>query len=110
MIKISLNHLNEVINFAKIGDIENSIEYVGVIPDDFEVKFKPSFFMLENDVIIGNPDYKEPVIEEPSKVPTKTDKTIAQLMLQQAQQKLAQDKFNAQMLLEIAKSKENTNV
>lgn len=103
--QITVNSVGEIISYVKVGTIEGAIEFGGTIPDDFESQFKPSFFILENDVIVINPDYKNPEIGEPDKVPTQTDKTIAQLMLQQAQQKLSQDKFNAQLLLEVAQIK-----
>ncbi|TWW13589.1 hypothetical protein LABALGNA3A7_05120 [Dellaglioa algida] len=105
--KIVLNDKQEIISYVIFGDIENSIEYDYVIPDGFEAQFKPSFFMVENGAIRLNPNYEAPITDNPETVPTQTDKTIAQLMLQQAQQKMRQDKFNAQLLLEVAQLKEN---
>ncbi|WP_367294425.1 hypothetical protein [Latilactobacillus sakei] len=42
-------------------------------------------------------------------VPNDTDRVMAQLTLQAAQQKVTQDKLNAQVLLEIAQLKEGGN-
>lgn len=90
-------------SFSRYGSIEGSIKWTGTLPEDFEGKFKPSFYLLKNNKIVENPDYIEPT---PAKSePSEQDKINAQLMLNQAQQKKQQDGFNAQMLLQMAQIK-----
>lgn len=101
--KIQINEKNEILSYAKIGDLNNSVEFDGTIPEDFWRNFKPSFYLLENDAIVENPDYVAP--EPPVIGPSQQDKINAQIMLTQAKQKAEQDKFNAQILLKLAGGK-----
>ncbi|MBF7139937.1 DUF2977 domain-containing protein [Pediococcus pentosaceus] len=99
---ISLMVKNNVItDYAKgdglVGD--NVVQFSGNIPDDFYSNFKPSFYMIQDDKIVENPDYVEP--EPPVIGPSKQDKINAQIMLNQAKQKEDQDKFNAKILLKL---------
>lgn len=100
--KLELNEKNEIISYLKCGGVEgiNFTEFNGVIPDDFEKNFKPSFYLLKDELIIDNPNYVEP--EPPVISPSEQDKINAQIMLNQAKQKEDQDKFNAQILLKLA--------
>ncbi|MGK4034602.1 DUF2977 domain-containing protein [Pediococcus acidilactici] len=91
---------NEIIEYAIVGHISGSVYFDGNIPDDFNENFKPSFYLLENDAIVENPDYVAP--EPPVIGPSQQDKINAQIMLNQAKQKAEQDKFNAQILLKLA--------
>lgn len=104
MISLKIDQ-NIIVDYAKgsglVGD--NVVQYSGNIPDDFYSKFKPSFYSLENDVIVENPNYVAP--EPPVIGPSKQDKINAQIMLNQAKQKAEQDKFNAQILLKLAGGK-----
>lgn len=93
---------NIITDYAKgdglVGD--NVVQYSGNMPDDFYSKFKSSFYMLQDDKIVENPDY---VVQEPPVIgPSKQDKINAQIMLNQAKQNEDQDKFNAQILLKLA--------
>lgn len=94
---------NVITDYAKgdglVGD--NVIQFAGNIPDDFYSKFKPFFYMLQDEEIIENPDYVEPADTPPVIGPSKQDKINAQIMLSQAKQKEEQDKFNAQILLKL---------
>ncbi|WP_069825304.1 DUF2977 domain-containing protein [Pediococcus pentosaceus] len=103
--KLELNEKNEIISYLKYGGVDgiNFIEFDGVIPDDFENNFEPSFYMLKDELIIENPNYVAP--ELPVIGTSKQDKINAQLMLNQAKQKEEQDKFNAQILLKLAGGK-----
>ncbi|MFY4479675.1 DUF2977 domain-containing protein [Latilactobacillus sakei] len=105
--KIIVNQNGEIRSYVQIGDIPGSIEYKGTVPDGFEDNFQPSFYLLQNDSIVLNPDYVMPTT--PVTGPSDTDKAIAQLTLQAAQQKVTQDKLNAQVLLEIAQLKGGNN-
>ncbi|NVM32524.1 DUF2977 domain-containing protein [Pediococcus acidilactici] len=100
--KLELNEKSEIISYLKYGGVDgiNFIEFDGVIPDDFENNFKPSFYMLKDKLIIENPNYVEP--KPPVIIPSEQDKINAQIMLNQANQKANQDKFNAQILLKLA--------
>ncbi|MDE3751887.1 DUF2977 domain-containing protein [Pediococcus pentosaceus] len=110
---ISLMVKNNVItDYAKgsglVGD--NIVQYTGTIPDDFEENFKPSFYMLKDDEIVLNPDYVEPVNTPPNDGPTVSEQASAALTLAVAKQKEEQDKFNAQILLQVAKLGGTANV
>jgi hypothetical protein len=99
---ISLMVKNNVItDYAKGNGLvdDNVVQFSGNIPDDFYSNFKPSFYLLENDAIVENPDYAAP--EPPVIGPSQQDKINAQIMLNQAKQKAEQDKFNAQILLKL---------
>lgn len=89
--KIKVNQINEIVGYVDVGDIPDSIEYSGAVPDDFEANFKPSFYMLQGDEIIVNPNYEEPTVSipedpEPSE-PSKEWQAINMLALQVAQLK-----------------------
>ncbi|MEE6669703.1 DUF2977 domain-containing protein [Pediococcus acidilactici] len=101
MISLTVNQ-NIIVDYAigsgLVGD--NVVQYSGNIPDDFYSKFKPSFYLLENNEIVENPNYVAP--EPPVIGPSEQNKINAQIMLNQAKQKEDQDKFNAQILLKLA--------
>lgn len=83
--KIVLNSNNEITEFTQIGGLPKSIEFSGTIPDDFESQFKPSFYLLQNNEIVVNPDYSAPVFELPEMSgPTTEQQMINQLGLQVA--------------------------
>ncbi|MDR7924757.1 hypothetical protein [Latilactobacillus phage TMW 1.46 P2] len=105
--RLVVNQTSEIISYVKVGTIEDAIEFGGTIPECFEENFKPSFYLLQNDLIILNPNYVPP--KPPVVGPGNLDKAIAQLTLQTAQQKANQDKLNAQVLLEIAQLKGGNN-
>lgn len=98
--KLELNEKNEIISYLKYGGVDgiNFMEFDGVIPDDFEKNFKPSFYMLKDELIIDNPNYVEP--EPPEVNPTneqqilmKQAKTIAQMQQMLMQQNKDIDKL-----------------
>lgn len=68
----------EIIAFAQTGILSGAIEYKGNVPDDFEENFKPSFYLLQNNAIVLNPNYTEPA--QPT---TPTGPTTEQLMINQ---------------------------
>lgn len=102
--KVKVNDNNEIVAYVKYGDIlgDNLIEFEGnKIPDDFYENYKPSFYLLQNNEIVENPNYVAP---KPLEIePSEQDKINAQVMLNQAKQKEEQDKFNSQTLLQLAK-------
>lgn len=101
--RLFLDKNNVIVGYQSWGNSSDGIEYDGALPDDFEVKFKPSFYMLQNEVIVENPNYVEPTVQIPKVGPSKQDKINAQLILNQATQNETQAKFNAQILLQLAK-------
>ncbi|MCM1597532.1 DUF2977 domain-containing protein [Latilactobacillus sakei] len=107
--QLEINSNNEIIAYLVCGGIDGIelVKYGGAIPDNFEENFKPSFYLLKNNEITVNPDYVPP--KPPVVGPGNLDKAIAQLTLQAAQQKVTQDKLNAQILLEIAQLKGGNN-
>ncbi len=109
--RLQVNENSEITGYANLGDLTNSIEFNGVIPDDFEARFKPNLFMIKNNVIVDNPNYVEPTDGIPDdNMPTTSDKAIAALTLQMAKQSEKQDEFNAQLLLKLAQLGGETNV
>lgn len=107
--EILLNNKNEIINYAIVGHVDGFTEYTGEIPEDFTDKFKPSLYLMKENIIIENPDYVVPDITVPNG-PTNSDKAVAALTLQMAKQSERQDKFNAQLLLKIAQLGGEANV
>jgi len=79
-----INEKNEIIEFAKIGGLPNAIEFTKTMPDDFESRFKPSFYLLKNNEIVLNPNYVEPTPPKPATGPTTEQQMINQLGLQVA--------------------------
>lgn len=98
--KILTNEKNEILGYVTTGGVDGFINYEGKIPDEFYDKFKPKFYILQNNLIVENPDYVAP--ELPVIGPSEQDKVNAQIMLNQAKQKEDQDKFNAKILLKLA--------
>lgn len=96
-----------------------------LVPDDYVAKsnqsettavmtdglYEPQTFDFEKQKWSGL-TYEEWLKNQPEPLPnnpSSTDKAIAQLTLQAAQQKVTQDKLNAQVLLEIAQLKGGNN-
>ncbi|MDV2912343.1 DUF2977 domain-containing protein [Pediococcus acidilactici] len=101
-IKFELNDKNEIISYVKQGGIVG-VDLVNFddnkLPDGFYENYKPSFYLLENNEIVENPNYV--ALNPPKTGPSQQDKINAQIMLTQAKQKVEQDKFNAQILLKL---------
>lgn len=53
--KLVVNSENEIISYVKIGNLSGSIEFFGVIPDDFEDNFRYAYYSLKENKIIKNP-------------------------------------------------------
>lgn len=66
---------NEITDFTDndqgFGNSKNVIKYSNDIPDGFEDNFKPSFYLLQNNKIVVNPNYVEPTWEPPKDVSEK---------------------------------------
>ncbi|MBF7114524.1 DUF2977 domain-containing protein [Pediococcus pentosaceus] len=76
---LKINEQKEILEYVTIGGLPDSIEYNGIVPDDFEINFKPAFYMLQNDEIIENSDYAEPTDTPPVSSPTSVQETINKL-------------------------------
>lgn len=83
--KLVLNDDNTILSYCEIGDIPNSIDYTGNIPDDFEAKFNPSFYLLKNDEIVENSNYVAPTDTLPEDIPSSTQKIVMQQAIEMAQ-------------------------
>lgn len=63
--KIEVNENNEIISFAKVGEIENGVEIDDAIGSILlKGNFKPRKYTYINSEIVENPDYVEPEIGE----------------------------------------------
>lgn len=99
--QLIIDENNIIEAYVRFGEIEGGIDFdEKSLPEDFYQQFKPSFYLLQNDEIVENPNYVAP--EPPVIGPSKQDEINAQIMLDQAKQKADQDKFNAQILLKLA--------
>lgn len=76
---LKINEQKEILEYATIGGMEGAIEFDGVIPDGFEQKFKPSFYMLQDGEIIENSNYVEPSNTPPDDGPTNVQEAINKL-------------------------------
>lgn len=68
-----------IIAYCITGGLPESTEYDGAIPDDFEDKFKPFFYMLQDDEIIENSNYVEPASTPPVSSPTSMQEAVNKL-------------------------------
>ncbi|SMH68992.1 Putative prophage protein [Latilactobacillus curvatus] len=82
--QILINKNQEITAYAIEGGLVNGVGHVGDIPDDFEDNFKPSFYLLQNNEIVLNPDYVEPTPPKPNTGPTTEQVMINQLGLKYA--------------------------
>lgn len=101
--KLAVNENNEIIGFARIGGLPDAVDFdKNKAPSDFDYNFKPSFYLFKDGEIAENPNYVKPSINVPTR-PTDQDKAMANLTLELARNKASQDKFNSQLLLQMAK-------
>ncbi|GAA3608292.1 DUF2977 domain-containing protein [Secundilactobacillus similis] len=84
--RLVLNDKNEIIEFASLGDLTGSVEFDGKVPDDFDKKFKPSFYLLQNDTVTVNPSYVAPVEKMPDSQPTAEQESLTAIAQQMADQ------------------------
>lgn len=77
--KLVVDRNGMITAYCMVGDIPGSVEYDNIVPDDFEINFKPSFYMLQNDEIIENSNYVEPTDTPPDDSPTSVQEAINKL-------------------------------
>ena len=63
---LNVNSKSEITGYSLNGGGVDTVEYSGKIPDDFVENFKPAFYLLQNGLIVTNPNYVAPTWE-PSK-------------------------------------------
>lgn len=100
--QILVNDKNEITSYVVLGEIEGSVEFNGSLPDGFEANFKPSYYLLQDNEIVVNPNYQEPVIADPE--PSATQQQLAQVAYQQmmaTQDVTTLQKQNAQMAYQL---------
>ena len=82
---------NEIVGYVELGGAEGFLEFGGELPERFYDNFRPSYFLLENNEIVVNPNYEEPTVGIPEtseqSVPSKEWQAINMLALQVAQLK-----------------------
>ena len=102
--QIEVNEKNEIQFYALSGKLNNGIEIdQSILPTDFLLEnLKPGYYLYVNGTITVNPNYVAPVSPTGPGL-SDTDKVIAALTLQIAQNKADQDVANAQLLLATAK-------
>uniref|UniRef100_Q7M292 Hypothetical 10.0K protein n=1 Tax=Lactobacillus phage phi-gle TaxID=126649 RepID=Q7M292_9CAUD len=77
--QLLINDQQAITGYVTTGSVEQGIEYTGSIPDGFETNFKPSFYLLQNGVIVANQNYVAPVEPTPDSGPTAEQQAIAKL-------------------------------
>lgn len=82
---ILINDNGEIVAYADYGSIEGSIEFGGSVPDDFEANFKPNFYLLQNNEIVVNQNYKEPTVDIPEPQPSAEQQAITDLAINSAE-------------------------
>lgn len=84
---------NQIVSFALIGDLDNSIEFdQSKLPDDFYSNFKPRYFLLKDNEITVNPNFKDVVVPETGpnqeqQILSTLAKQVMDLQLENVQQK-----------------------
>lgn len=96
--RLSLDDDNVILGYTNLGDLTDSVNFTGNIPNNFVNNFKSTYFVLNNDQITINPNYVEPnntITLPPSNVETQlaalayqqmtSQQTITDLQTQNAQ-------------------------
>ena len=104
---------DQIVSFALIGDLDNSIEVNdSIIPDDFMENFKPNYYLYDNNIISINTNYKEPELVVPDVKPSESQKLLMSLSQNVATLQsmiMAQNQQMAQLMAKEAKQYDDTN-
>lgn len=96
---------NQIVSFALIGDLDNSIEVDdNIVPDDFMENFKPRYFLMKDNEITVNPDFKDVVYTVPETKPDQEQQilsTLAKQMMDLQLENVQQKQINANLTKEI---------
>lgn len=65
-VDIKINESNEIVAYAKIGNVGGFEISENKLPDDFFNNFRPSFYLYVDDQIKENENYEPPKIEQSS--------------------------------------------
>lgn len=79
--KIKLDNTNHVTAYATIGDIEDGVEYKGIVPEGFLKSEHSESYLLVNDVLQLDPNYVAP---EPIPVAPTTPDPLQSILMQQS--------------------------
>ena len=104
---------DQIVSFALIGDLDNSIEVDdSIVPDDFMENFKPNYYLYDNNIISINTNYKEPELVVPDIKPSESQKLLMSLSQNVATLQsmiMAQNQQMAQLMTKEAKQYDDTN-
>ena len=104
---------DQIVSFALIGDLDNSIEVDdSIIPDDFMENFKPNYYLYDNNIISINTNYKEPALVVPDVKPSESQKLLMSLSQNVATLQsmiMAQNQQMAQLMAKEAKQYYDAN-
>ena len=104
---------DQIVSFALIGDLDNSIEVDdSIIPDDFMENFKPNYYLYDNNIISINTNYKEPELVVPDVKPSESQKLLMSLSQNVATLQsmiMAQNQQMAQLMAKEAKQYDDAN-
>ena len=104
---------DQIVSFALIGDLDNSIEVDdSIVPDDFMENFKPNYYLYDNNIISINTNYKEPEIVVPDVKPSESQKmlmSLSQNVVTLQSMIMAQNQQIAQLMTKEAKQYDDTN-
>ena len=96
---------DQIVSFALIGDLDNSIEFdQSKLPDDFYSDFKPRYFLLKDNEITVNPDFKDVVYTVPETEPNQEQQilsTLAKQVMNLQLENVQQKQINANLTKEI---------
>lgn len=81
--QIRINENNEITDYVGVGSIEGGQEYAGEVPEAFYLNFKPSYYLLQDNEIVINPNYEEPIFNITDIGPTEAQKQLAQISYHQ---------------------------
>ena len=104
---------DQIVSFALIGDLDNSIEVDdSIVPDDFMENFKPNYYLYDNNIISINTNYKEPELVVPDVKPSESQKLLMSLSQNVATLQsmiMAQNQQMAQLMAKEAKQYDDAN-
>ncbi|GJI52560.1 DUF2977 domain-containing protein [Lactiplantibacillus plantarum] len=84
--QLLINDQQAITGYVTTGSVDQGIEYTGTIPDGFETNFKPSFYLLQDSVIVANPNYVAPIEPTPDSGPTAEQESLTAMAQQMAVQ------------------------
>lgn len=105
-LQLMLDATGHVTSYSTVGGLTGAITYDGEVPDDLLTTMQPQAFQLIDNVLTKDPNYVAPIPEVVKYQPSDEQRFQAQLALQMATMQKKQAEFNAQVLLQLADTKE----